>query len=159
MDKDEHDFTVTTLADLDTALLAGGVTNFSAHELTYLPKALPKPKNEIPKGQHVLNLIRVAIVAQKIRTELGAPLVVSSAYRPNWYNGAVGGAPNSAHIRAAAIDLNAPSSDDALRMKSIAEKMWKAKEFAGLGFYAKAPRRIHIDVIHPGGRGHRRWTK
>jgi uncharacterized protein YcbK (DUF882 family) len=159
MDKDENDFSVTTLADLDTALLAAGVTNFSAHELTILPKAKPKPKNEIPVGQHVLNLIRVAIVAQKIRTELKAPLVVSSAYRPRWYNTAVGGASNSAHLRGAAIDLNAQSSDDAMRLKSIAEKLWKAEEFAGLGLYAKAPRRIHIDVIHPGGRGHRRWSK
>lgn len=149
-----------SLEDLDTALLAAGVTNFSAHELTYLPKAKP-PKHEIPEGQLLANLLCVAILAQSIRTEHGFPLIVSSAYRPAWYNTAVGGAPNSAHLRAAAIDLNAGSSDQALRLKSIAEKKWRAHEldFAGLGFYRRASWRIHIDVIHPGGKGRRRWSK
>jgi uncharacterized protein YcbK (DUF882 family) len=145
--------------ELDRLLLEAGVTNFTAKELTWLPKALPNPKSEVPSGQFLRNLIAVAKVAQEIRTELGAPLSVSSAYRPRWYNSAVGGAPNSAHLRAAAIDLNAQTSDDGLRLKSIAEKLWKANRFAGMGFYRNVPRRIHIDVIHPDGKGHRRWTK
>lgn len=149
-----------TLEQLDTALLAAGVTNFSARELTYLPKAKP-PKCEIPTGRLLVNLLLVAILAQAIRTELGAPLIVSSAFRPRWYNSAVGGAPNSAHIRAAAVDLNATSVEDGERLRSISKELWNAREheFAGLGFYKRAPRRVHVDVLHPDGKGHRRWWK
>ena len=44
-------------------------------------------------------------------------------------------------------------------IEAIADRMWVDHEFAGLGFYKRAPRRIHIDVIHPDGRPHRRWSK
>ena len=148
-----------TLEDLQTALTAAGVGNFSAHEITYLPKEKP-PRCIVPQDPTMLdNLLRVAFLAQAIRTELGAPLSVSSGYRPDWYNTAVGGAPSSAHLRAAAIDLNARTSDEALKLRSIVEKLWKerAHDFAGLGLYHKAPKRVHVDVSHPGGHGHRRW--
>jgi uncharacterized protein YcbK (DUF882 family) len=148
-----------SLDDLQTALLAAGVVNFTIQEITFLPKAKP-PRCFVPDdAQLVKNLIRVSILAQAIRTELGAPLSVSSGYRPAWYNTAVGGAPSSAHTRAAALDLNARNSDEALKLRSIAESLWRARahNFAGLGLYRKAPRRIHIDVLHPGGKDARRW--
>ncbi len=148
-----------TLEALDLRLQAAGVTNFTARELTLLPKALPDPRCVLPRGQLQDNLIKVAVEAQKIRTALGVPLRVSSAFRPGWYNEAVDGAPDSAHIRAAAIDLNAPTQASATEMKQVAETLWLTGKLDGLGFYEKAPRRIHIDVPHPGSRGHRRWSK
>jgi len=157
MDKEESEF---TLEDLQTALTAGGIVHFTAKEITYLPKS-KREKYIVPQGQLFENMVNVAYLAEHIRLALGAPLTVSSGYRPEWYNTAVGGAPNSAHLRAAALDLNAHSSNDALKLKSIAEMMWKGQEyrFAGLGFYQNVPRRIHIDVMHPDGKGRRRWSK
>lgn len=149
-----------TLEDLQTALTAAGVAHFTAEEITYLPKS-KREKHIVPQGELFQNMVNVAFLAEAIRTTLQAPLTVSSGYRPEWYNTAVSGAPNSAHLRAAALDLNATSSNDALRLRSIAEAMWKQRvgRFAGLGFYKNVPRRIHIDVMHEGGKGHRRWSK
>lgn len=157
MDKEKEEY---TLEDLQTALIAGGIVHFTAEEITYLPKS-KREKNIVPQGELFQNMVNVAYLAERIRVALGAPLAVSSGYRPEWYNTAVGGASNSAHLRAAALDLNAQSSNDALRLKSIAESMWRNEEarFAGLGFYKNVPRRIHVDVTHPGGKGHRRWSK
>lgn len=140
------------LAELQLLLDTAGVINFSARELTRLPKAKP-PHCEFPAD--LAPLVAIAVVAQEIRSELGAPLVISSAFRPNWYNLAVGGKPGSAHVEACAIDLNARNSDEALKMHSIIYKLWKARRFNGYGKYSKLRTRAHIDL---GRKGHRRWT-
>ena len=41
----------------------------------------------------------------KVRADFGQPMIVSSAYRCELHNSAVGGAPNSQHIRGNAIDI------------------------------------------------------
>ena len=140
------------LAELQALLNAAGVINFSARELTLLLKALPK-HCEFPRD--LTPLVSIAIVAQEIRSSLGAPLVVSSAYRPLWYNKIVANSTDSAHIEACAIDLNARNSDEALKMHSIIYKLWKQRVFNGYGKYSKLRTRAHIDI---GKKGHRRWT-
>lgn len=62
------------------------------------------------------NLIKLLEAVNKFRKLYGAPLLVSSGYRPGKYNKAAGGASNSAHLTCQAVDF-----------KDIAGKI---KEFA-----------------------------
>ena len=53
----------------------------------------------------------------KVREELGAPIVITSAYRCVKHNKEVGGKSNSAHLRGFAVDIKC--TDDVTRMKLI----------------------------------------
>lgn len=152
MDKPTPEQEAAKLAELQALLDAAGVVNFTAHELTWLPKAIP-PHHEFPKT--FTKLVAIAVVAQEIRSEHGHPLTVSSAFRPLWYNLIVANSSTSAHIEAAAMDLNARNAEEGVRLHAILERFWAAKRFNGYGKYRKLPRRAHIDL---GKKGHRRWS-
>lgn len=144
------------LDELDELLDDAGVVNFTARELTLLPKAKPAARCDMPPRELWPDLIAVAKLAQKIRELYGEPLWVSSCWRPGWYNEAVGGAKASQHLHAAAIDLNPiPSSRTparARRLEQATARVWIDDPTArGFGVYAGA--RTHIDV----GGGRRTW--
>lgn len=144
------------LDELDQLLDQAGVSNFTAKELTHLPKALPKPRSDMPPRELWANLVAVAKLAQKVRDLYGEPLWVSTCWRPDWYNAAVGGAPKSQHIHAKAIDLNPiPSSRTPARIRRLEQAtatVWDEDPTArGFGVYAGG--RTHIDV----GGGRRTW--
>jgi len=144
------------LAELNAELQAAGVTNFTAQELTYLSKTKPKPRHDEPPRELWGNLIAVAKLAQQIRDLYGEPIWVSSAWRPKWYNDAVGGAPNSAHIKAGAVDLNVlpgqRTPERTKRLEQATAKVWLLDGTAnGFGVYGGA--RTHIDVVN----GRRKW--
>ena len=144
------------LAELDAELAAAGVTNFTARELTTLPKAKPKARVDMPPRDLWPNLIAVAVLAQRVRDLYGRPIWVSSAWRPKWYNSAVGGASKSQHINAAAIDLNPiPSDRTSETMRAIEDataQVWLTENTAR-GFGAYGGGRTHIDV----GGARRTW--
>lgn len=129
-----------------------GVVNFTADELTSAGggKFLLPPLVQMP------NLLKVAQLAQRIRTQWGRPLTISSAYRP-WDKG-------GAHTRGAAIDFDLPRSyrsdetEHDFRLQ-VADR-WNDERtvFAGMGFYSQPTGRVHVDVHHPGGAGHRYWS-
>ncbi len=48
---------------------------------------------------------RLITAAQIIRDFYGVPCVITSSYRPSWYNSSIGGVPGSQHIRKRAIDI------------------------------------------------------
>lgn len=144
------------LAELDEMLAQAGVTNFSAKELTYLPKAKPEGRCDMPPRELWAGLVAVAKLAQKVRDLYGESLWVSSAWRPKWYNDAVGGAGKSQHIHAKAIDLNVMPKQRtparAQRLELATAEVWRDDPTArGFGVYAGA--RTHIDV----GGGRRTW--
>lgn len=144
------------LAELNAQLQAAGVTNFTAEEFTLLPKAKPKARHDMPPRELWPNLIAVAKLAQEVRDLYGEPIWISSAWRPKWYNDAVGGAAKSQHIHAAAVDLNVlPSRRNPTRTRKLEHataKVWKTNNTArGFGVYKAA--RTHIDV----GGGRRTW--
>ncbi len=150
-----------TLEELQAAFDDAGVQFFKAAEVTFLPKAKP-PKHHVPPREFWPNLIAVALLADKIRETVGHPIWISSGYRPPWYNEAVSGVPGGAHTRAAALDLNTPtdlrSKENVERMRMTGARLWLSDPtFAGLGIYSSPPGRLHVDVKHPGGKGHRFW--
>ena len=130
-------------------LRSHGVHNFTARELTSARAGGGLYKR--PPTKHVRRLLHAAMVAQAIRDAWGAPLSVSSGYRP-W------DAAKSPHYRAAAIDLDLPSghktveNEHALRL--LVARYWLSDpNLAGMGFYGQPRGRVHIDVMHQGSRG------
>jgi hypothetical protein len=60
-----------------------------------------------PPPEVIDNLKRLCVlVLEPLRVLLGRPIVVSSGYRPDWLNTAIGGAPGSAHLTGRAADIN-----------------------------------------------------
>lgn len=53
--------------------------------------------------------IRLAVEFERIRTHVGAPIVVGSAYRTPAHNAAIGGAVRSQHVEGRALDLYPPA--------------------------------------------------
>lgn len=150
-----------TLDELQSELDARGVTDFTANELTWSRHV---DGNLIPPPDLMPNLLKAAVLAQKIRTEYGEPLVVTSAYRPEPMNTEVAGIPNSQHVRAAALDLTIPSgnatAENIDRLRMIAAREWVSDpSFHGLGMYNSPPGRIHVDVDHPGTTGRSTWPE
>ena len=137
--------------------------DFTARELLYLPKAKP-PRVDIPPADLIPNLIKLGQLLQAFRDLVGHRVNIAGGWRPAWYNEAVEGAEDSAHIRAAGADailpadLTNPQAIDRFRL--AAASLWQnTPDAAGLGFYAHSPRRVHFDVLHPGGKGRRYWEK
>lgn len=133
-------------ADFETALLAAGIVNFTAKELT----SAGGGKYIIPKGSRLVSFLKVIRHAQAIRTRYGRPLLISSGYRP-WDE--AGGN----HEQATAIDFDLPSgqktkaNERSLRLAAAA--YWQqTPELKGLGFYHAPTGRVHVDVNTKKGR-------
>lgn len=77
---------------------------------------------------------------QALRTRLGAPLMLNSAYRSPEHNRNVGGARNSFHMRAMAFDVSMANHDPA-KFEIAA----RAVGFTGFGFYQRN-NFMHIDI-------------
>jgi len=77
---------------------------------------------------------------QALRTAIGKPMIVLSAYRSPAHNKAVGGAKHSQHLYARAFDISMANHDP-----ESFEQAARAAGFTGFGFY---PRQnfMHIDI-------------
>jgi uncharacterized protein YcbK (DUF882 family) len=129
-----------------------GIINFSTSEILYLGAShhsMDSPArglNQLPTFDQLPTLVEIFRQAQRLRTELGIPLLNLSAYRHPRYNTAVGGAHRSFHTRAMAIDL-APASrgrENVQRLLATAKTLRTARQLniGGIGAYASF---IHID--------------
>lgn len=83
--------------------------HFSLAELTVSDTAKRLKLDNTPKGALLDTLILTADRMEKVRDILGGPCVVTSAYRSEAVNKAVGGVPNSDHKDAVAVDFSCPS--------------------------------------------------
>lgn len=139
------------LEDLDAELAAAGVTNFTARELTQLRKVkdpYPRPYYDEPPAELWPNLVEAARLAQRVRDIYGGPLRAYNGWRPQWYNDAVGGAPDSWHTRAGAIDLTPASPVTADKVERLHAAAAQAidelgPDTGGLGIYSTA---AHVDI-------------
>lgn len=84
---------------------------------------------------------------QALRTRLGRPIIITSAYRSPQHNAAVGGARNSFHMRGQAFDVRMENHDPTAFIAAA-----EAVGFTGIGTY---PRSGFIHVDNRGGRA--RW--
>lgn len=89
---------------------------------------------------------------QRLRKRLGKPIIINSGYRSPAHNKAVGGAPNSQHVKGQAVDCRMDNHDPA-----AFEAAARAEGFTGFGFYPKQGF-MHID-IGPKREWGTRWKK
>lgn len=80
---------------------------------------------------------------QRLRTLIGKPMVITSAYRSPAHNAKVGGVKDSMHLKARAWDVQMEGHDPA-----YFEKVARQVGFTGFGFYEKSGF-IHIDTGPP----------
>ena len=138
------------LADVQVELDRVRVRYFSARELLRLRRW--GVHAELP-DTYLPALLRVAHAADQLRAMHGAPVICGNGYRPIDYNKAAGGSRNSAHIRAAAMDLDPTERADEFAV--LCARAWLGTDWLhGLGVYAG---RVHIDVDHLGSAGKRAW--
>ena len=100
-------------------------------------------KNQLPEHAEIIELARVARLADKLRSMHGSALKVISGYRHPRYNKAIGGAPNSLHTTGRALDL-IPADGNSKRLHDTASRLHCTGDLpGGLGFY---PWGVHIDT-------------
>jgi uncharacterized protein YcbK (DUF882 family) len=88
------------------------------------------------------NIIALAIALDAFRHWWGRPITVTSGYRTPEHNAAIGGVPNSAHVRALAADCY---SEPFGEFCAFAQKWWPG----GVGIYKG---HVHLDL-----EAYRRW--
>lgn len=79
--------------------------HFSLEELIYSHTAISRGINNFPNAEVEVNLTNLANVLEKVRALLGHPITISSGYRCNALNNAVGGVWDSAHLHGMAADI------------------------------------------------------
>jgi len=78
--------------------------HFSLSEFTSTSTALPN----IPSDIEIVRILRTAKALEEVRQVLGHPIHISSGFRSEMVNRAVGGADNSAHMLGLAADIKCP---------------------------------------------------
>ena len=82
--------------------------HFTLEELTHSQVAVRFGYDNTPPPIAVTHLKMLAVLLEQVRTLLDVPLIVSSGYRSERVNLAVGGKPNSKHSLGLAADFTAP---------------------------------------------------
>ena len=121
-------------------------------------------KDGTPYPQRFIDDGRIAILArefERVRIQVGQPIVIGSAYRTPTYNKKIGGAPKSQHVEGRALDLYPPKGMTVEALYSVVHAIAKddASAICGLGKY---PTFVHMDV-RPSNRltiwhGSRAWA-
>lgn len=84
--------------------------NFSLSEFTYSATAIERKISNAPPADVIERLRYTAEGLEKIRDLLGGkPIRITSAYRCDELNRAVGGAKNSQHVKGEAADFTCPA--------------------------------------------------
>lgn len=131
-----------------------GLRHFRGAEFTpYWSRTRGRVKNAAPPAAVWPNIVPTLLIADELRERCGKALTVLSSYRSPAYNRAVGGEPNSFHMRFMALDLTCGGLD-AERLHKIAAGIRGTHVFrvgnetfkwnGGLGLYVQS-NFIHID--------------
>lgn len=79
--------------------------NFSLEELTVSDYAARNGLDNTPQNDHLMNLRRLAAFLEGLRSYLGKPITVNSAYRSPEVNAAIKGSKTSQHCHGTAADI------------------------------------------------------
>ena len=94
--------------------------HFTLSEMTFSQTALRKGIPNNPDVQHVTNLKSLCErVLEPIRTLIGKPIFITSGYRSEALNAAVGGSKKSQHTKGLAADIICPSFGSARNLAEI----------------------------------------
>lgn len=98
------------------------------------------PKELASKGDGSLKFSYDTLIKiNKLRSMVGYPLTINSAFRDEKHNAVVGGSPNSQHKLGTAVDIRIESQEIGKRIEELA----KSLEFKGIGRYKTF---IHLDT-------------
>ena len=104
------------------------------------PNFMPRELASRGGGSLVLS-VNALDALQALRTIVGAPLIITSAYRDPIHNALVGGAPLSRHKKGDAFDILTTGHD---RSKLL--QLAIGAGFRGFGFYQTF---LHVDIGRP----------
>ena len=79
--------------------------SFTLEEMTASETAVRYGIDNTPDNEVLMNLRRLALFLEEVRTVVGMPLRINSAYRSPEANKKVGGKPTSQHCRGVAADI------------------------------------------------------
>ena len=82
--------------------------NFTLEELTVSEIAARKGLDNTPNATETANLVRVAELLEQVRSLLGKPILINSAFRSKPVNDAVGSRDTSQHRLGCAADIRVP---------------------------------------------------
>jgi hypothetical protein len=82
--------------------------HFTLEELIHSEIAERQGLDNTPNEEVKANLVRLAKFLEQVRTVLGRPIMVNSAYRSPAVNTAVGSKPTSQHCNGCAADIKVP---------------------------------------------------
>lgn len=96
--------------------------HFTLEELTFSQTAQRKGIDNAPSIEIVAHLTTLAEGLEKVRSLLGEPIHITSGYRCQLLNAAIGGARHSAHMAGYAADFVCPGFGSPLQIvKAIAQ--------------------------------------
>lgn len=90
--------------------------HFTVAEFTTSQAAARKGLDNTPSGEILSRLRITAANMERIRSTLGEPVAINSAYRSAEVNAAIGGASNSAHVQGWAVDFICPGFGSPLQV-------------------------------------------
>jgi len=82
--------------------------HFTLEELTVSETAARRGLDNTPPDDALFNLRRLALFLEDVRTAIGKPIRINSAYRSPEVNGSVGGKTTSQHCLGCAADIRVP---------------------------------------------------
>ena len=97
--------------------------HFTLEELTASDIGARKGLDNTPNEQEVANLVRLAAFLEQVRTLLGKPILINSAFRSEAVNRAVGSKDTSQHRKGCAADIRAPG----MTPKEVCTKIVQSK--------------------------------
>ena len=120
-------------SDLDQFLIDSQIVNFSAREIAIArtPEVAAECglENLIPPQGNWMKAASILLIFEDVRRFINAPIWVTSWFRPPCYNRLVGGATNSDHISADAIDVVFKSKIDLkIAQKYLCEMYWHPQD-------------------------------
>ena len=105
--------------------------HFTLEEFTKSDKAIELGINNTPNDEEMENIKFVAEQLELIRNTYKQPINITSGYRCEELNNAVGGVPNSYHRKGLAVDIKAESSNT---FKGTKENKWLIENAYKYGF-------------------------
>lgn len=130
--------------------------HFTLEEMVHSQTAARKGIDNTPSAEVVKNLRKTAELLEQVRRLLGdAPILVSSGYRSEELNKAVGGSKKSAHIQGLAADFTAPQVGkpfDVARKIAASDiaydqLIYEYETWVHIGFAAASPRRQNLSIF------------
>lgn len=131
--------------------------NLSLQECTKSPTAIRLGILNHPSVEEIANLKLIAKnVFQPLRDYYGLPIAISSGYRSEELNEAVGGSKTSHHITGQALDIDADVMSNGLTNKQIFDYIKNRCEFCQLIWEFGSdnqPAWVHVSYVEDDNRG------